>query len=367
MKYYLIAGEKSGDLHGSGLIRSLARLDPEAQFRAWGGDRMQAAGADLFRHYRDLEVMGFTEVIQQLPSIFSAIRSCKKDITNWQPDVLILIDYPGFNMRMAAFARKMGIPVFYYILPQLWAWHSSRVKKIARNVDRLFTILPFEQEFYARYGLEAEYVGHPLLDVIAANEEKEKETGKVKKVALLAGSRNQEIKKMLPILSEVAGMNPEMKFSLAGIKGKESLYEEVADSPNIEVRYDETYAILRDSDAALVTSGTATLETALHFVPQVVLYRGGKINYWIGKRLVNVSYISLVNLILNKESVCELIQEDLTVERLNAELHRLFEPDGRKEIMSDYQNLKKRLGNAGASERTARKMIEYLRKENFKK
>jgi len=367
MKYYLIAGEKSGDLHGSGLIRELARHDPQAQIRAWGGDRMAAAGATLFRHYSDLEVMGFTEVVRSLPAVLSALRSCKEDVINWQPDVLILIDYPGFNLRIASFAKKAGIPVYYYILPQLWAWHSSRVKKIGRNVDRLFTILPFEKEFYARYGLDAEYVGHPLLDVIEEQDEPLETIQSPKRVALLAGSRNQEIKKTLPVLAEVARLNPEMKFTLAGLKNKEKFYEEMAEYPNVEVRLDETYSVLRQSDAALVTSGTATLETALHGVPQVVIYRGGKINYWIGKRLVNVPYISLVNLILNKASVCELIQDELTAERLNYELHRLFEKDKREEIITDYRELKKLLGNKGASERTARKMIEYLKKENFKK
>ncbi len=369
MKYYLIAGENSGDLHASGLIRALKSLDREARFRAWGGERMEAAGAELFRHYKVLEVMGFVEVLKKLPAVLRQIRDCKKDILAWNPDVLILIDYPGFNLRMAAFAHKAGIPVYYYILPQLWAWHSSRVKKIARVVDRLFTILPFEQDFYARYGLHADFTGHPLLDIIdspRAPVRPVKKEGR-KKVALLPGSRAQEIQKILPVMLEVAQRHPEMEFKIAGIGNRKALYSAARAFSNVEMVWDEMHALLEEADAALVTSGTATLETALHMVPQVVVYKGGLINYRIGKWLVNVEYISLVNLILDREAICELIQNDMTADRLEEELMKLFDPAFRKKMAEAYAELKAQLGEPGVARRTAEKMIAYLREENLKK
>ncbi len=369
MKYYLIAGENSGDLHASGLIRALKSRDEEARFRAWGGERMEEAGASLFRHYREMEVMGFVEVFKKLPAIFRHIRECKKDIDEWKPDVLILIDYPGFNMRMAAFAHERGIPVYYYILPQLWAWHSSRVKNIARVVDRLFSILPFEQDFYAKYGLHADFVGHPLLDILNRNRDLagSQRLEAKKRIALLPGSRAQEIQKILPVMLELAARHPEMDFRIAGIGNRKSLYREARGLPNVELVWDEMHALLDDADAALVTSGTATLETALHRVPQVVVYKGGLINYWIGKRVVNVKYISLVNLILEREAVCELIQNELTADRLEEELMRLFEPEYRGKVMNAYDELIMQLGEAGVAQRTAEKMIAYLREENLKK
>lgn len=369
MKYYLIAGENSGDLHASGLIKALKSQDREAAFRAWGGDRMEEAGAVLFRHYKEIEVMGFVEVLNKLPTILSHIRDCKKDILSWNPDVLILIDYPGFNLRMASFAHKAGIPVYYYILPQLWAWHSTRVKKLARWVDRLFTILPFEQTFYAQYGLHADFSGHPLLDII----EDSKTPGRQIKaegrkiVALLPGSRAQEIQKILPVMLEVAARHPEMEFQIAGISNRKYLYEGARDLSNVEIIWDKMHALLDDADAALVTSGTATLETALHKVPQVVVYKGGLINYQIGKWLVNVKYISLVNLILEREAIRELIQNEMTSDRLEEEMRKLFDPTFRKKITEAYEELREQLGTPGVAQRTAKKMIGYLRQENLKK
>ncbi|MEW6467390.1 MAG: lipid-A-disaccharide synthase [Bacteroidota bacterium] len=361
MRYYIIAGEASGDLHASNLMRYLRQLDPAASFRCWGGDRMKAQGGELVKHYRELAFMGFTEVLMNLRTILQNIRYCKNDILEHRPDALILVDYPGFNMRIAEFARANGIRVFYYISPQVWAWKQSRVHKIKRTVDRMFVILPFEKDFYRNFGYEVDFVGHPLLDAI---EEKEKasfrdftrEHGLSGKpiVALLPGSRRQEIAVMLPVMAALSRKFPDHQFVIAGAPSQPmEFYEGFIRGSGIAVLHDKTYDLLRQASAALVTSGTATLETALFEVPEVVCYKGGAISFLIAKQLVKVKYISLVNLIMDREVVKELVQHDFTEHRLEQELRKLLDPENRDRMKKDLRELKLKLGNAGASARTA--------------
>lgn len=371
MKYYIISGEASGDLHGANLIKAIKRKDPQAEIRAWGGDLMQAAGATLVKHYRDLAFMGFVEVLRNLRTIFSNIDFCKKDILAFQPDVLILIDYPGFNLRIAEWAKKNAVRVFYYISPQIWAWHTSRVHKIKRDVERMFVILPFEPEFYARYQYPVDFVGHPLLDVIAnrpLNPEFLSKNGLSGKplVALLPGSRRQEIAKMLPVMLSVVPMFPDCQFAIAGAPSiPDSYYRQWIDAlpPSATVRLipNQTYDLLQHAKAALVTSGTATLETALFGVPEVVCYKGNPLSYFIARRLVSVKYISLVNLIADRPIVRELIQNELNTQNLQQELEKLLDPDQVAPILEGYAYLREQLGHAGASERTAQKIVGYLR------
>lgn len=360
MKYYLIAGEASGDLHGSNLMKAIAEKDKNAEFRFWGGDLMQKVGGTLVKHYRDLAFMGFLEVVQNLGTILTNIKFCKKDIQEYKPDVLILIDYPGFNLRIAPFANKLGIKVVYYISPQLWAWKEGRVKTVKSSVDEMLVILPFEKDFYKKHHVEAQFVGHPLLDAVAglkavdANRFRTEHHLNGKKIiALLPGSRKQEIRKMLQMMLSVRPYFQDYQFVIAGAPGIEkSFYEEYVDE-NVHFVSNETYSLLQCSEAALVTSGTATLETALLNVPQVVCYKGSTISYEIGKRLVkNIQYISLVNLIMDREVVTELIQNDLTTERLVKELQAVLNSK-RSKILSDYTELRQKLGGQGASEKAA--------------
>jgi lipid-A-disaccharide synthase len=370
MRYYIIAGEASGDLHGSNLMKALIAEDPGATFRFWGGDLMASMGGSPVRHYRDLAFMGFAEVIRHLPLILSNLSFCKSDILGFKPDALILIDYPGFNLRIARFAREQNLRVFYYISPQVWAWKSSRVKTIRSTVDRLFVILPFEKAFYQRNGYDPEYVGHPLLDVIPGKVEVTERSVFLQKnslpdkpiVALLPGSRKMEIPKMLKEMAAIRKHFPGYQFIVAGAPAlDDGFYQEILAGSDIRIVKNQTYDLLQHSKAALVTSGTATLETALFNVPQVVCYKGSWISFQIAKRLVKINFISLVNLIAEKMVIKELIQNQLTEENLQRELELILTDSSvRNQIFNDYAGLRKALGGEGASARTARSMVQYL-------
>lgn len=373
MKYYLISGEASGDLHGSNLIKALKQQDPEADIRCWGGDLMEAAGGTLVKHYRDLAFMGFAEVVKNLPVILRNIRYCKADIQNWQPNVLVLIDYPGFNLRIAEWAKKQGFKVAYYISPQVWAWKENRVKKMKQCIDKMLCILPFEKDYYkTKWNWDVEYVGHPLVEVI---DRKIKESGNKKQeagnhhkaiIALLPGSRKQEISKKLPIMLSVAPLFPDYHFVVAKAPGLDDAFYQpfLASAPNVSSVSNQTYELLMQSDAALVTSGTATLETALLKVPEIVCYKGSNISYQIAKRLISIKYISLVNLIMDKLVVKELIQQELNTKNLVHELHLILEnKQHRQQIMSDYAVLWERLSeNGNASSLAAQQVISLIKK-----
>ncbi|MFI5220262.1 MAG: lipid-A-disaccharide synthase [Bacteroidia bacterium] len=383
MRYYIIAGEASGDLHASNLIKQIKLLDRNAEFRGWGGDLMQAQGTEIVKHYRDLAFMGFVEVAANLRTIFKNIEWCKNDIVKYKPDAVILVDYPGFNLRIAKFSHEAGYKIFYYISPQVWAWKSSRVQAIKKNVDRMFVILPFEKDFYKDFDYDVSFIGHPLLDVI---EEKKSETDFRKKwleknslpdkpvVALIPGSREQEILTMLPVMLSVVNKFSEFQFVIAGAPGvQQRIYDQVikkhfsethrAGETLVKVVYHQTYDLLKTTEAALVTSGTATLETALFEVPEVVCYKGNFISYHIAKKLIKVKYISLVNLIMDKPAVKELIQSDLTTENLITELKRLLsDKNYRTQMQSDFSELKNKLGGKGASERAAKEIVGLMNK-----
>ncbi|MEX1188352.1 MAG: lipid-A-disaccharide synthase [Bacteroidia bacterium] len=367
MKYYIISGEASGDLHGGNLIHHLMRLDSAAQIRGWGGEHMQEEGAVIVKHYKDLAFMGFTEVLMNLNTILKNIKFCKKDILEFKPDVLILVDYPGFNLRIAEFAHKNGIKVFYYISPQIWAWKQGRVHLIKKVVDRMFVILPFEREFYKQFDYDVSFPGHPLLDAI-----QKYIGGKVgsfdekapKRITLLPGSRKQEIQKILPIMLGGVSKFQNIKIRI-GVAPSIPLefYQSLLNGVNAELFTKGTYELLSNSDAALVTSGTATLETALFNVPQVVCYKGGFISYLLAKRFIKVKYISLVNLILNKEAVPELIQDDMNEKKIALHLEKILcDTEFRRSMLDDYNKLKTLLGGPGASERAAEEMISILNK-----
>lgn len=365
MKYYIIAGEASGDLHASNLMKALKKLDSNAQFRCWGGDLMKAQGAELVKHYRDLAFMGFTEVIMNLKTILGNIDFCKKDISLHKPDVLILVDYPGFNLRIAEFAKQQGIKVFYYISPQIWAWKQSRVHKIKNVVDRMFVILPFEKDFYAKFEYKVDFVGHPLLDAVQDDSllpDSPDIRSKKPIIALLPGSRKQEIATMLPLMLKMVGHYPGYQFIVAGAPSQtDEYYQTFIQDADVKIVYNQTYRLLKQATAALVTSGTATLETALFGVPEVVCYKGGTISYMIARQLIKVKYISLVNLIMDKEIVKELIQNDLNEKNLKLELDKLLDPSSRKQLLENYSLLKEKLGGMGASAKTAELMISYLK------
>ena len=371
MKYYIIAGEASGDLHASNLMREIKGNDPGAEFRCWGGDLMQEQGAEIVKHYRDLAFMGFYEVLVNIRTIFRNIRFCKQDIRDYNPDVLILVDYPGFNLRIAEFASKNNFRVFYYISPQIWAWKKSRVKKIRRFVDRMFVILPFEKDFYKKYNVEVDFVGHPLLDSVEQEKSRLSSSDDFKKrnmldnrplIALLPGSRKQELSKMLPLMSSMSASFPQYQFVVGAAPSLPlSFYEKLMDGHKIKILFGQTHDLLHNSAAALVTSGTATLETALMNVPQVVCYKGSEFSYQIARRIVDIKYISLVNLIMDKPIVTELIQSDLNPSSLKAELEKILEPDSRDQMLFEYALLRKKLGGSGASKKTALLMSGYLR------
>lgn len=376
MRYYIIAGEASGDLHASNLMREIRAMDPSALFRCWGGDLMEAQGGELVKHYRELAFMGFMEVVAHLPQILGNLSKCEDDLLAFRPDAVILVDYPGFNLRMARFATRHGLTVFYYISPQVWAWKSSRVKIIRKNVNRMYVILPFEEEFYRRYDYPVEFVGHPLLDVIPGNTRPPESDDFRRRhnldhrplVALLPGSRRMEIRKMAEIMVSVSEDFPGYQFVVAGAPSLPgSFYQELLSGTNVRFVLNQTYDLLRHSIAALVTSGTATLETALWNVPQVVCYRGNWLSYQIARQLVNIPFISLVNLIAGKQVVTELIQEELTRENLRAELIKILtEETFRASVLQGYSELTVRLGGPGASARTAKSMVQFLMKSQTK-
>ena len=369
MKYYLIAGEASGDLHGANLMRALQQIDPKAEFRFWGGDRMEAVGGKLVKHYRDLAFMGFWEVVTNLRTILRNIDFCKRDITQFQPDVLIFIDYPGFNMRIAKWAKQRRIPTHYYISPQIWAWKENRIKAIKRDVDAMYVILPFEKDFYeGKHGYPVHFVGHPLLDAIAARKEVSEEVFKRENglderpiIALLPGSRKQEIAKMLSVMLSVVESYHQYQFVIAGAPSLGyDFYKQFIKEENVHFVSGKTYDLLAHSYAALVTSGTATLETALLNVPEVVCYRGNWISYQIAKRVISLKYISLVNLIMDAPVVTELIQGALNTRNLKVELNKLLNADYREKLLKDYEALREKLGKEGASERTAQAIYTSL-------
>ncbi|MCX6246870.1 MAG: lipid-A-disaccharide synthase [Bacteroidetes bacterium] len=371
MKYYIIAGEASGDLHGANLMKELKKLDADADFRCWGGDLMAGVGAELVRHYRDLAFMGFFEVVLHIRTIAKNIRFCKNDILGYHPDVLILVDYPGFNLRMAQFAHDHGIRVFYYISPQLWAWRSSRVNKIKKYVDRMFVILPFEKEFYSRYGYDVDFIGHPLLDVINTDSVYPERKAFLERnhlpdkplIALLPGSRRQEIREMLELMLTAVPAFPENHFVIAGAPSvAPDFYSSITRGNPVSVVTGQTYDLLHHSQAALVTSGTATLETALIGIPEVVCYKGDFFSYLVARQVIKVKYISLVNLIMDREVIRELIQQDFNSKNLRAEVKKILNDKERSDILHAYEGLRERLGGQGASAKAASLMIQYLKK-----
>lgn len=364
MKYYIIAGEASGDLHGSNLIKELQQLDTDANIRCWGGDKMQATGATLVKHYKELAFMGFAEVIKNLPAILKNIQFCKNDISSFNPDVIIFIDYPGFNLRIAKWAKEKDFKTVFYISPQVWAWKESRVKNIKRSIDKMIVILPFEKEFYRKWNYEVEYVGHPLVEVIDNFKKNHPEIQVSQNtIALLPGSRKQEINTKLPVMLEASKNFPDYTFIVAKAPSIENNFYEgfIKDHANVKLITNETYSLLMKSEAALVTSGTATLETALFGVPEIVCYKASNISYQIAKRLVKLKFICLVNLIMNREVVKELIQNDLTPEKITSELKKILSDAERREKMqADYLQLKKLLSEGGNASKNAAGIIFKL-------
>lgn len=365
MRYYIIAGEASGDLHGSNLIKEIHKQDEFADIRCWGGDKMQAAGSTLIKHYRDLAFMGFVEVIKHLPTILNNIKKCKADIASYKPDVLVLIDYPGFNMRIAEWAHTVGIKVVYYISPQVWAWKENRVKKLKRDVDKMLVILPFEVQFYKKHNWEVTYVGHPLIDVVLAeNEKKPQENGDKPIIAILPGSRSQEIQTKLPVMLTMVDHFPGYRFVIAQAPSQpDEIYQQIIGNRHVELARGNTYGVLQQATAALVTSGTATLETALFGVPQVVCYKGNPLSFWLAKKLVKVKYISLVNLIMDKMVVKELIQDDLNEQNLKGALTELVNnPTHLAQLKSDYKQLWHKLGDKPASQNAANEVVAMAKR-----
>ncbi len=371
MKYFIIAGEQSGDLHGSNLVKSLKQHDSEAEFFCWGGDLLQEAGAKLLKHYRELAFMGFVAVIKNLPTISRNMKLCIKQIKEIQPDVVILIDYPGFNLRIAEWAKKNKFRTFYYISPKLWAWNESRVKKIKKYIDRMFIIFPFEVEFYRKHGIEVTYYGNPLVDETEKRIAAFPPEGDIRKelnldnrpvIALLAGSRKHEIEMVLPQMQKVMRHFRDFQFVLAGVKNiPDELYRKIIGTSGIRLVKEKTYETLKIADAALVTSGTATLETAIIGTPQVVCYKGDFFSMIIAWIVIKVKYISLVNLIMGDEVIKELVQYDLTEKNLVRELKAiLHDGDKREKMLADYKALRERIGPAGASSRVAEQMIKEL-------
>lgn len=370
MKYYLLAGEASGDLHASNLMKALKKEDPQADFRFWGGDLMEKVGGKLVKHYRELAFMGFLEVLLNLRTIFKNIAFCKKDIAEYQPDVIVFIDYPGFNFRIAKWAKKKGFKTFYYISPQIWAWKEGRIKAIKRDVDELFVILPFEKGFYEKkHNFPVHFVGHPLLDIIenrkALSHKKFIEKFELLDrpiIALLPGSRHQEIEKMLSTMLTLPDHFPNFQFIIAGAPSQDrAFYLPYIKKTNVNIVMNSTYELLEVAHAAVVTSGTATLETALFEVPEVVCYKGNYFSYLLAKKLIKLDFISLVNLIMDREVVKELIQHDFNPITLKNEVSNLLLPEKRNQIFEEYKVLGEKLGGAGASERAAKIMIEKLK------
>lgn len=362
MKYYIIAGEASGDLHGANLLKALFKKEPDAQVRFWGGNLMQQVGGTLVKHYKDLAFMGFAEVFANLSTIFKNIDFCKKDIKSFNPDVIIFIDYPGFNMRIAKWAKKEGFDTHYYISPQIWAWKEGRIKDIKRDVNHMYTILPFEKDFYEKkHQFPVHYVGHPLLDEIEAFKKNQSVNFNFKEVnslderpiiALLPGSRKQEISKLLTEMLGIVNDYPQFQFVIAGAPSLNvDFYKQFIKQENVKLLLNDTYNLLNNAYAALVTSGTATLETALFNVPQVVVYKGNEISYQIAKRVIKLKYISLVNLIMDEQIVTELIQKECNTITIKKEFDKVINKSSREEMLVKYRELSEVLGGGGASER----------------
>jgi lipid-A-disaccharide synthase len=366
MKYYLIAGERSGDLHAANLMHSLKRLDPQAEFRGMGGDYMVKEGLSSAVHYNELAVMGFVEVVMGFRKVLKTFSLIKKDLLAFRPNALILVDYGGFNMKVAKFAKAKGIAVHYYIPPKVWAWNQKRAYTLKRNVDQLYSILPFEKDFFKRFDWDIHYVGNPLLDEIAKFKphdffHQKNEISYNPIIALLPGSRKQEVEKMLDVMIEIVPQYQHTQFIIAGVRNLDSSIYQKADAAGIKVIYDQTYDLLHHANAAIVTSGTATLETALFRVPQVVVYKTSSISYHIAKHLIRVPFISLVNLIAEKEVVRELIQEDYSVAKVKSELNALLGyADRKREILEGYAEVREKLGEGKASDQTAQLIVASL-------
>lgn len=366
MKYYLVVGERSGDLHASNLMRAIAKLDTKAEFRFFGGEQMQAVGGTLVKHYQEMAVMGFWEVVKNLRKIAALLKFCKKDILAYQPDVVVLVDFAGFNMRLAKFCKRNQIKNFYYISPKVWAWNTKRALKIKQNVDKMFVIFPFEKDFYKQFGYEVDFVGNPILDAIAAFKknpdffEKNQLQAESPLIALLPGSRRAEVENMLSLMLQIKSFFSEYQWVVAGVDNlPKSLYEP-CERQGVKVIYSQTYDLLAHAHSAVVTSGTATLETALFGVPQVVCYKTSFFSYQIAKRLIKVPFISLVNLVMNKKVVTELIQNELNETNLKNELEKIISGESRKQMLEDYQLLKEKMGTSGASELAAERILSYL-------
>ncbi len=369
MKYYLVAGEASGDLHGANLMKALKKQDPEASFRYFGGDLMKAKGGTLVKHYSEMAFMGFIEVVANIGTILKNIKFCKNDIFTWQPDTVILIDFPGFNLKIAEFAKNAGIPVCFYISPKVWAWNQKRVLKIKRDVDYMFCILPFEVEFYKKWGMKVDYVGNPLLDAVAAfkpdnNFIADNGFTSKKLIALLPGSRHQEISRLLPVMLKAAAHFPGYQAVIAGAPTfNDKYYSQFVADNKVLVLFNATYDILNNAGAAIVASGTATLETALFNVPQIVVYKGNPISIAIARMVVKLKFISLVNLIMNREVVKEFIQEKSSVQNVNEELELIINNKPyREQMLHGYNELAKLMGTPGASAKTANLIIKYISK-----
>tara|TARA_B100001175_G_scaffold317888_1_gene337261 strand:- start:5457 stop:6563 length:1107 start_codon:yes stop_codon:yes gene_type:complete len=362
VKYYIIAGEASGDLHGSNLIKEIKKLDRNYEFRCWGGDLIKEQCGDLVKHYKDYSYMGFFEVFKNIIKIVNNISLCKNDILSYKPDAIIYVDFPGFNLRIAKWAKSKNFTNHFYISPQIWAWKESRIKIIRKVIDQMFVILPFEKKYYNNLNFEVNYVGHPLLDELKNKGKLNEKREKI--IALLPGSRDQEISKILPLMLSITQEFKDYKFVICGAPSKTKLfYEEYIkkiDSDNIEIVQNQTYKVLKKSCAALVTSGTATLEAALFKTPQVVCYKSSWISFQIGKILLkDLKFISLVNLILNKTVVKELIQGELNKKNIIKELKYIISEDGKKGVLNFYDELEKLLSKDGASKETASKIVKY--------
>jgi lipid-A-disaccharide synthase len=374
MRYYIISGERSGDLHGGNLAKAIKTYDPHAEMRGFGGENMMEAGVNITVHYNDMAFMGMVEILRNLNKISKFSRQCKEDVLQFKPDVIILIDYGGFNLRIAKWGKKNGVKVFYYIPPKVWAWYQSRAWALKANVDKLFTILPFEKAFFKKFDWEVDYVGNPVLDAVKSYEpdklflDRNNISHQNKLIALLPGSRKQELQRIIPLLANVARQNPIHQFVVAAVKNlNDTLYAELKDRPNVKFVYEGTYDLLSHAHAAIVTSGTATLETALFSVPQIVVYKTSFLTYEIVKRLIKVPFISLVNLIADKEVVKEMIQDIASPENVSQELNRILNDQHyRNTMLSDYDQIIKILDTGSASDNAARLMVGYLNMDDKK-
>lgn len=368
MKYYIIAGERSGDLHAGNLAKSIQTRDAGAAFRGFGGEYMEQAGVSLALHYREMAFMGLAEIFSNLGKIRKNTKLCKQDILAYNPDVIILIDYGGFNLGIARFAKKHGYKVFYYIPPKYWAWYQNRALWLKPYVDRLFVILPFEKEFFKKFDWHADYVGNPVLDAVKAHSSDEQFMSrnqiptKEGLIALLPGSRKQELKRIIPLMTEVARREPDHFFGVAAVSNLDrSLYKEITQLANVKLIFEDTYNLLLHSSAAIVTSGTATLETALFKVPQVVVYKANSLSYWVGKRMIKVPFISLVNLVAGKEVVKEMIQAEANADAVSNELTMILRDKSyRDQMLEGYEQVIRILDTGSASENTARLMVDHL-------